>query len=51
LLERLTTAFEDDRLARTGELVLEGGASSNVVCDLVFEADWRGTLEKRYFAD
>ena len=50
LLARLTKAFEDDRLARAGELVLEGGESSNVVCDLVFEADWRGTLEQRYFA-
>lgn len=50
LLTRLTQAFHDERLARAGELTLEGHDRIDVVCDLVFEADWRGTLEHRYFA-
>ena len=50
LLARLTAAFKDDRLTRAGDLVLEGGEQTDVVCDLVFDADWRGTLENRYFS-
>ena len=50
LLERLTQAYSDERLARAGELSLSGGTQAEVVCDLVFEADWKGTLEHRYFA-
>ena len=50
LLERLTRAYSDERLARAGELSLSGGSQTEVVCDLVFEADWKGTLEHRYFA-
>ena len=50
LLERLTRAYRDERLARVGELSLSGGTHSEVVCDLVFDADWRGTLESRHFA-
>lgn len=50
LLERLTAAFKDERLARAGELLLEGGERADVVCDLVFDQDWQGTLEHRYFA-
>jgi type III restriction enzyme len=49
LLEHLTQAYRDERLARAGELSLSGGAQVDVVCDLVFQADWRGTLEHRYF--
>ena len=50
LLDRLTRAYSDERLARAGELSLSGGLQTDVVCDLVFEGDWRGTLEDRYFA-
>ena len=50
LLARLTAAFKDDRLTRAGDLVLEGGEQTDLVCDLVFDADWRGTLENRYFS-
>ena len=49
LLDRLTRAYGDERLARAGELSLSGGTQTEVVCDLVFEGDWRGTLEHRYF--
>jgi type III restriction enzyme len=50
LLARLTQAFKDERFARAGELTLEGQDRTKVVCDLVFEGDWRGTLEHRYFS-
>ena len=50
LLARLTQAFKDERFARAGELTLEGQDRAEVVCDLVFEGDWRGTLEHRYFS-
>lgn len=50
LLARLTQAFKDERFVRAGELALKGKDRIDVVCDLVFEADWRGTLEHRYFA-
>jgi len=49
LLERLTLAFADASLARVGGLDLVGQAQS-VQCDLVFEGDWRGTLNARQFA-
>ena len=48
LLERLSAEFRDQRFASAGELVLEGGRE-NLVCDLVFDAAWKGNLEKRYF--
>jgi len=50
LLVRLTQAFADDSLARVGELELVGAAQS-VQCELVFEGDWRGTLNARQFGD
>lgn len=48
LLARLTTAFADESLARVGDLELVGQMQS-VQCDLVFEGDWRGTLNARQF--
>ncbi|PIQ54822.1 MAG: type III restriction endonuclease subunit R [Comamonadaceae bacterium CG12_big_fil_rev_8_21_14_0_65_59_15] len=48
LLERLTQAFADASLARVGGLELVGQAQS-VQCDLVFDGDWRGTLNARQF--
>ena len=48
LLARLTQAFADESLARVGDLELVGQLQS-VQCDLVFEGDWRGTLNARQF--
>lgn len=50
LLERLTQAFADASLARVGGLELVGQAQS-VQCDLVFDGDWRGTLNARQFGE
>ena len=49
LLEKLTAAYQDDRLARAGELVLEGAERADVVCDLLFDQGLRGALDARYF--
>lgn len=48
LLERLSHAFADESNAPVGGLELVGQAQS-VVCDLVFDGDWRGTLNARQF--
>ncbi len=48
LLQRLTVAFADQRLARSGELELVGERQS-LICDLVFDSAWRGALEARHF--
>ena len=48
LLERLTQAFADESLLPVGGLELVGQAQS-VVCDLVFDGDWKGTLNARQF--
>ena len=49
LLNRLSSAFIDERATRVGELILEGGQSQVVSCDLIFEEAWRGQLDQRYF--
>ena len=49
LLERLSAAFSDERLARAGEFTLVGASKSELVCDLVFDEAWAGSLESRYF--
>ena len=50
LLGRLTESFEDQSLARVGQLELVGEGQS-VVCDLLFDtAAWSATLNARYFA-
>jgi hypothetical protein len=48
-LDRLTNAFVDESLARIGGLDRAEQALS-VQCDLVFDGDWRGTLNARQFA-
>ncbi len=48
LLQRLTNVFADESLVSAGGLELVGQAES-VVCELVFEGDWRGTLNARQF--
>ena len=48
LLARLSSSFADDSASSSGGLELVGQAQS-VVCDLVFDGDWRGTLNARHF--
>lgn len=49
LLARLTQAFADASLQRVGGLELVGQGQS-VQCELLFDGDWRGTLNARQFA-
>lgn len=49
LLQRLTEAYKDQSLARAGEMELLGETTS-LVCDLVFDSAWSGTLAARYFS-
>ncbi len=48
LLGRLSQVFADESHLAVGGLELVGPVQS-VVCDLVFEGDWRGTLNARQF--
>ena len=48
LMRHLSDAFRDARFASAGELVLEGGRE-RLVCDLVFDTAWRGSLDRRHF--
>ena len=54
LLARLSQAWRDDSLGRAGELALaHGDAGANadeLVCDLLFDQGWRGSLDQRYFS-
>ena len=47
LFDRLSAAFRDERARRSGELILAGASSEQVICDLIFEPAWEGTLESR----
>ena len=49
LLDRLSTAFSDERLTAVGELELTHTDRADVVCDLVFDQGWKGVVEQRYF--
>lgn len=49
LLSRLSAMHADQSLARGGELELLGQGQS-VVCDLILDGDWRGSLNSRHFA-
>jgi type III restriction enzyme len=51
LLSRLHGAYRDERLQVAGELALAGGGHTELVCDLVFDAGWRGALNSRYFGE
>ena len=52
LLERLTQAFADRRMERAGAVELINPASyrASTVLDMVFEGDWRGTLNATHFS-
>ena len=50
LLHTLSDAFRDERWQSVGSLGLSSGSPDEVVCELVFDADWQGTLAARHFA-
>lgn len=50
LLAQLSAAFKDARFERVGELTLAPAERQEVACDLVFDQDWRGSLNGRWFS-
>ncbi len=53
LLQRLSESFRDERgtsAVRAGELELASGATIRLVCDLIFDTAWRGSMDSRYFS-
>jgi len=50
VLERLTRSFRDERLRQVGQLELKGASQNEIVCDLLLDEAWEGTLEAGYFA-
>ena len=48
LLERLTTAYAQQSLSSAGQMEVIGDAQG-LVCDLVFDTAWQGSLNARYF--
>jgi type III restriction enzyme len=49
VLERLTTSFKDERWKQVGQLELKAGEQQTLVCDLLMDQGWAGTLEATYF--
>lgn len=49
LLAAMTAAYLEDRHVRAGDLELVGKDGVRIVCDLVFDDNWRNTLNERYF--
>jgi type III restriction enzyme len=49
MLARLTQAFKDERWQQVGQLALAGQDRQELVCDLLLDQAWRGTLEARVF--
>ena len=50
LLHRLSKAYRSGGMTRLGELALQG-EQGEIVCDMVVDQAWRGTLQSRYFAE
>lgn len=51
LLATLQSAWSDERLQRAGELELVGRRGERLMCDLVFDGNWRNDLTQRWFAE
>ncbi len=50
LLAALTAAYSEARFKRAGELELTAKGSPSIVCDLVFDENWKNTLNLQHFA-
>lgn len=50
LLAALSAAYADARLTRSGDLELIDADGRRVVCDLVFDENWKNELNARHFA-
>lgn len=50
LLTELQGAFRDERMRRAGELELSCGLGERLVCDLVFDENWKNRMHRQHFA-
>ena len=50
LLATLTEAYSEARFKRAGELELAADGGPRIVCDLVFDENWKNALNARHFA-
>ena len=50
LLAALTAAYSEARFKRAGELELAADGGPRIVCDLVFDENWKNALNARHFA-
>lgn len=50
LLESLSAAYASQSLPRAGELELMSASGERLVCDLVFDENWKNALNARHFA-
>ncbi|MDE2594632.1 MAG: DEAD/DEAH box helicase family protein [Burkholderiales bacterium] len=51
VLARLSHAFKDERWRQVGQLELTGASRQELVCDLLMDQSWQGTLEAQYFSE
>ena len=51
LMQILQSVWSDERLQRAGELELVGKDGDRLMCDLVFDQNWRNELTQRWFAE
>ena len=49
LLAQLTAGFCDERFKSSGELALTEAGETDLVCDLVFDASWKSTMDRKFF--
>ena len=49
LLAKLTAAFSGEKLIQAGELELTDAMGGKVVCDLVFDENWKNSLNQAHF--
>ena len=50
MLARLTQAFRDERWQSVGQLSLAHTDKQELVCDLLLDQAWQGSLESRFFS-
>ncbi len=49
LLAKLSAAYRDATFARAGELALEGKQGTRLICDVVFDENWKNAMSRKHF--
>ncbi len=50
VLAAMTAAYAGEQVTRSGDLELIGKNGTRIVCDLVFDENWKNNLNARYFS-